>query len=76
LLLQVIQVVLLGGIVVQVMAVSNFKLNLTLTIAAVALVGTCFEIYGSVVKRAIAFLGERLPFLGRNKVITNEESGV
>lgn len=76
LLVQVIQVVILSYLMVQVIDWFSFKLNLTLTLAAVALVGTCFELYGSLVKRVVGFLAQRLPLLSRNKVITNEESGV
>lgn len=76
LLVQVIQVVLLAGIMVQVMATSNFKLNLTVSIAAIALVGTCFELYSTLVKRVLGFLARRLPVLSKNRVLTNEESGV
>jgi CHASE2 domain-containing sensor protein len=76
LLVQVIQVVLLAYLMVQVLSWSNFKLNLTTSLAAVALVGTCFELYGSLVKRVLEFLSQRIPLLSRNKVITNQESGV
>jgi hypothetical protein len=76
LLIQIIQVVILSFLMVELMAVSNFKLNLTLSLAAVALVGTCFELYGSLVRRVLEFVAQRIPLLSRNKVITNEESGV
>jgi CHASE2 domain-containing sensor protein len=76
LLIQVIQVGVLAYLMVQVIAWSNFKLNLTLTLAAVALVGTCFELYGSVVKRVFEFFVGRIPLLSRKKVITNQESEV
>jgi CHASE2 domain-containing sensor protein len=76
LLIQVIQVVILSYLMVQVIAWSNFKLNLTLTLAAIALVGTCFELYGSVVKRVFGFLVERIPLLSGKRLLTNQESGV
>jgi CHASE2 domain-containing sensor protein len=76
LLIQVIQVLILSYLMVQVLAWSNFKLNLTLTLAAIALVGTCFELYGSVVKRVFGFFAERIPLLSGKRLITNEESGV
>ena len=76
LLVQVIQVVVLAYLMVQVLSWSNFKLNLTTSLAAVALVGTCFELYGTLVKRVLEFLAQRIPLLSRNKVITNIESGV
>ena len=47
-----------------------------LLVAAVALVGTCFELYGTVVKRVLEYLSQKLPLLSRNRVLTNEESGV
>lgn len=67
LLVQVIQVVTLGYLMVQVPAWSNFKLNLTVSMAAVALVGTCFELYGTLVKRVMAFVAERVPVFGQKK---------
>jgi CHASE2 domain-containing sensor protein len=76
LLAQLIQVVILSYLMVQVLSWSNFKLNLTISLAAVALVGTCFELYGSVVKRVLAFVSQGLPVLTRKKVLTNEEAGV
>jgi CHASE2 domain-containing sensor protein len=76
LLIQVLQVVIMLFFMVMVPAWYNFKLNLTLSMAAVALVGTCFELYGSVVKRLFEFASEKLPLLSRKKVITNQESGV
>jgi CHASE2 domain-containing sensor protein len=76
LLVQVIQVVIMGYLMVQVMTWSNFKLNLTLSLAAVALVGTCFELYGTLVKRVLGSLVLRIPLLSRNEVLTKKESGV
>jgi CHASE2 domain-containing sensor protein len=67
LLVQVIQVVILGYLMVQVPAWSNFKLNLTVSMAAVALVGTCFELYGTLVKRVMTFVANRVPVFGQKK---------
>jgi hypothetical protein len=64
---QVIQVVILGYLMVQVPALSNFKLNLTVSMAAVALVGTCFELYGTLVKRVMTFVANRVPVFGQKK---------
>jgi CHASE2 domain-containing sensor protein len=76
LLIQVIQVVILSYLMVQVLSWSNFKLNLTLSLAAVALVGTCFELYGSVVKRVFEFFAGKVAQLSAKRAITNQESGV
>jgi hypothetical protein len=76
LLIQVAQVVILAYLMVQVLSWTNFKLNLTLSLAAVALVGTCFELYGSLVKRVLAYLSQRVPLLSGNRVLTKEESAV
>jgi hypothetical protein len=51
---------------------ANFKLNLTYTLAALALVGTCFEMYENVVKRI--FLSEKVRRLftrKRKEVLTD-----
>lgn len=51
LLLQLLQIVFCTVIMIYVFKWDNFKLNLTITLAALALVGTCFELYINVVKR-------------------------
>ncbi len=49
-LLQLIQVVLLSFLMIFFFYWFNFKLNLTIALAGIALVGTCFEIYNSGIK--------------------------
>jgi CHASE2 domain-containing sensor protein len=50
-LVQLIEILLCTFTMIMIFKWSNFKLNLTLTLAAIALVGTCFELYINVVKR-------------------------
>jgi CHASE2 domain-containing sensor protein len=70
-LLQLFQIVLLTALMMTVFSKANFKLNLTLTLAALALVGTCYEIYESVVKTLIQTLRARRLFTKRkNGVLT------
>jgi len=57
LLLQLVQIIICTIIMIYVFVWANFKLNLTYTLAALALVGTCFELYENVVKRL--FLSKR-----------------
>lgn len=51
LLVQLIEIVLCTIAMIFVFEWFSFKLNLTLTLAAIALCGTCFELYINVVKR-------------------------
>jgi hypothetical protein len=52
-LLQLIQLLLYSFLMVMIFAWWEFKLNITITLAAVALVGDAFEIYMSVIKNMI-----------------------
>jgi CHASE2 domain-containing sensor protein len=45
--IQIIEIILVSGIIVFVFAKLNFKLDLTLTLGALALVGPCFDVYKS-----------------------------
>jgi len=56
--LQLLEIVLITFTMMYVFSWADFKLNLTLTLAALAFVGTCYEIYESVVKAFIARLQE------------------
>jgi CHASE2 domain-containing sensor protein len=49
-LLQLVQIVMCTFLMMYVLSWFNFKLNMTYTLAALALVGTCFEIYHGVIK--------------------------
>jgi CHASE2 domain-containing sensor protein len=65
LLLQLFQIILCTVLMIYVFKWENFKLNLTYSLAALALVGTCFELYINVVKRL--FLVARKRFLLTSK---------
>lgn len=71
---QLAQVLLFSFLMISFMAWFDFKLNITITLAAAALVGTCFELYNSVIKAIISFLAE----LGFPKIppLTNEKERV
>jgi CHASE2 domain-containing sensor protein len=58
--LQLAQVVLLSILMIEFFDWFTFKLNLTTTLAGVALVGTCFEIYNSGIKSFFRWLGSKL----------------
>jgi hypothetical protein len=74
LLAQLAQVAILGLLMVQFFNWYSFKLNLTVTLAGVALVGTCFELYTTFLKVLISFMAE----LGFRKIrpLTNEDERV
>ncbi len=67
--LQLLEIVLLTFTMMYVFSWADFKLNLTLTLAALALVGTCYEIYESIVKAFIARLQEGALFTKRPKKV-------
>ncbi|HEY9007011.1 CHASE2 domain-containing protein [Ohtaekwangia sp.] len=56
LVIQVLQIVLLMGFTIWLFAASNFKLDLTLTLATIAAVGPCFEFYFNVLRPGVARL--------------------
>lgn len=69
--IQLIQILLFTFAMVYIFSLADFKLNLTITLAALALVGTCYEIYESVVKTLIQTLRARRLFTKRkNRVLT------
>lgn len=59
-LLQLLQIILLSFLMIYFFNWYSFKLNLTSTLAALALVGTCFEIYQSVILKLFNWLRDRL----------------
>jgi len=67
--LQLLQIVLLTFTMMYVFSWADFKLNLTLTLAALAFVGTCYEIYESIVKAFIARLQQGALFTKRPKKV-------
>jgi CHASE2 domain-containing sensor protein len=77
LLLQLVQIVICTFLMMFIFKWFNFKLNLTLTLAALALVGTCFELYNGVLKAGISSLKKSRLFTKRNKeVLTSQSSDI
>jgi CHASE2 domain-containing sensor protein len=70
LLCQVIEIAILIGLMVYIFFVSNFKLNLTYTLAALALVGTCFELYIGVIKAGFELVKNKWFTKRKNEVLT------
>lgn len=68
LIIQVIQIVLLMGFTIWIFSESAFKLDLTLTLAAIALAGPTFEFYDNVLYSIVR--------IWRNKRLTNREEEV
>lgn len=69
--IQLFQILLFTFAMVYIFSLADFKLNLTITLASLALVGTCYEIYESVVKTLIQTLRARRLFTKRkNRVLT------
>ncbi|MEQ8425384.1 MAG: CHASE2 domain-containing protein [Cyclobacteriaceae bacterium] len=71
--LQLLQILLLSFLMIYFFNWYGFKLNLTTTLGALALVGTCFEIYVGVVVKGFDFLKSRRWFTKRKtRVLTPE----
>jgi len=69
LMLQVLQIVLLMGFTIYLFAGSGFKLDLTITLAAIAAAGPCFEFYHNVLSPALARLWLKLFTKKENEVL-------
>lgn len=65
--IQLIQILFLTFMMVYVFSLADFKLNLTFSLLILALAGTCYEIYESVVKTLIQTLRARRLFTKRKK---------
>lgn len=74
--IQVLQVSLLVFLMIEAFNLFSFKLNLTGALAAIALVGTSFELYTTVIKSLFKYLGEKIPWLTKRRqdVLTPESS--
>lgn len=70
LLLQLTEIIICTVIMMYVFKWLNYKLNLTYTLAALALVGTCFELYINVFKRLVMTAKRRLFTKSQNEVLT------
>ncbi|MFZ5973565.1 MAG: CHASE2 domain-containing protein [Bacteroidota bacterium] len=68
---QIIQVLLFSFLMIEFLDWFDFKLDITITLAAVALVGTCFELYSTFLKAFVAFFAElgfaKIPPLTKEK---------
>ena len=70
-LIQLIQIVLFTFVMMYTMLLFEFKLNLTVTMLAIALVGTCFEIYINVIKIVARKFGSRKWLTKTNDQVLN-----
>jgi CHASE2 domain-containing sensor protein len=69
-LVQLSQIVLFSFLMIYFFYLFNFKLNLTLSLAVIALTGTCFELYHNVVKRvALRIKGPRVFTKSKDEVL-------
>lgn len=70
-LIQLIQISIFPFVMIFVMYLYDFKLNLTFTLLAIALVGTCFEIYTNVFKVLARRFGSSKWLTKRNNEVLN-----
>jgi CHASE2 domain-containing sensor protein len=72
---QLIQIVLFSFLMIYIFHLFSFKLNLTVSLAVVALAGTCFELYQNVIKISIRKIrGSKVFTKNKNEVLTSENS--
>lgn len=76
LILQVLQIVLLMGFTVWFFAESTFKLDLTITLAAIALAGPTFEFYDNVVTSLVRIWKNRRLTNRTEEVLTAQEQDI
>jgi len=69
-LVQLTEIILCTLLMIFVFKWFNYKLNLTYTLAAIALVGTCFELYTNVFKRLVLTARRRWLTKKQNEVLT------
>ncbi|NJM24163.1 MAG: CHASE2 domain-containing protein [Bacteroidia bacterium] len=74
-LLQLVQIVVFTFIMIYALKWFNFKLNLTVTLLAIALVGTCFEVYFNLVKVLIGRFQRRFT-KAASEVLTTQNSEI
>ncbi|HEY3402491.1 MAG TPA: CHASE2 domain-containing protein [Ohtaekwangia sp.] len=72
LLIQLVQIVICTWLMMYVLDWFNFKLNLTYSLAAIALVGTCFELYLNVVKRLYMAIKRKGWFTKKSKQVLTD----
>jgi CHASE2 domain-containing sensor protein len=74
--IQLLQILVFSFLMIYMFSWINFKLNITTTLAAVALVGTCFEIYNSVLL-TLYYQGKKKWFTkGKESVLTPQEQEI
>jgi CHASE2 domain-containing sensor protein len=68
--LQLIQIIFCSILMIYFFKWFNFKLNLTYTLATLALVGTCFELYNGVFREFLKSINSRLLTKKKEEVLT------
>jgi len=68
-LLQLLQLILYSLIMVEIFYLFSYKLNITLTLGAVALVGDVYEIYVGVVKNVYRKIRDKLTFTPKEETV-------
>jgi CHASE2 domain-containing sensor protein len=73
LLVQLVEIVICTVLMIYIFKWFNFKLNLTYTLLALALAGTCFELYYGLIKQGTKTIKNKWFTRGTNKVLTVEK---
>jgi CHASE2 domain-containing sensor protein len=75
-LVQLLQILVLSFLMIYLFSWIDLKLNLTVTLAVVALVGTCFEIYNGVLLNTLRAVRRRWITKGGNEVLTTQKQEI
>lgn len=75
-LVQLLQILVFSFLMINLFSWIDFKLNLTVTLAVVALVGTCFEIYNGVLMTTVRYFRDKWFTKRKNAVLTPQEQEI
>lgn len=74
--IQFFQILVFSFLMIYLFSWIDLKLNLTITLAIVALVGTCFEIYNSVLMTSLGVLKNKWITKEKKQVLTTQEQEI
>lgn len=76
LLIQIVQIVLLMGFTIWIFSGASFKLDLSVTLIAIAVAGPCFEIYDNLLNTGLVRIWRNRLTNTRDKVLTTQKQEI
>ncbi len=74
--IQLFQIILLMGFTIWIFSAANFKLDLTITLLAIAVAGPCFEIYDNILNTGLVRIWRRRLTKRKPIVLTTEKQEI